>query len=227
MSESDFWFDPGELEIRAKGGRRSLRGRFPYSKGVGRGMATVRDRGRVRKERIAPDAFGWQIREFAKVQKQLADAIEGAVDEARIELLRQELTRRNVHVLSGHSFDRPLGDMKSGTARVTSDVDAVAFEVDLPDEADMPSWMADAVRSVRAGLAGGVSPGFKVPPRDVVPDAEGLEPEPGNPAVMVRVIRQAVLYEISIVTRPAYSETDIAARAFDPAPETRKRRVWL
>ena len=190
-------------------------------------MATVRDRGRVRKERIAPDAFGWQIREFAKVQKQLADAVEGAVDEARIELLRQELTRRNVHVLSGHSFDRPLGDMKSGTARVTSDVDAVAFEVDLPDEADMPSWMADAVRSVRAGLAGGVSPGFKVPPRDVVPDAEGLEPEPGNPAVMVRVIRQAVLYEISIVTRPAYSETDIAARAFDPAPETRKRRVWL
>ena len=221
------WCEPGELEIRAKGGRRSLRGRFPYSRGVGRGMATVRDRGRVRKERILPDAFGWQIREFAKVQAELARVIEESVDQARIEILRQELERRNVHILSGHSYDRPLGDLKSGTAKITSDADAVAFEVDLPDEADMPSWMADAVRSVRAGLAGGVSPGFRVPPRDVVPDAEGLEPEPGNPAVMVRVIRQAVLLEISVVTRPSYSETDIAARAFDPAPAARRRRVWL
>ena len=221
------WCEPGELEIRAKGGRRSLRGRFPYSAGPGRGMATVRDRGRVRKERIAPDAFGWQMRRFAEVQKQLAEAIEGAVDQARIELLRQELERRNVHVLAGHSYDKPLGDLKSGTARVTSDADAVAFEVDLPDEADMPSWMADTVRSVRAGLAGGVSPGFRVPPRDVVPDAEGLEPEPGNPGVQVRVIRQAVLSEISIVTRPAYSETNIAARAFDPAPAVRRRRFYL
>ena len=190
-------------------------------------MATVRDRGRVRKERIAPDAFGWQIREFAKVQAELARVIEESVDQARIEILRQELERRNVHVLAGHDYSRPLGDLKSGTARVTSDADAVAFEVDLPDEADMPSWMADTVRSVRAGLAGGVSPGFRVPPRDVVPDAEGLEPEPGNPGVQVRVIRQAVLSEISIVTRPAYSETDIAARAFDPAAPARKRRVWL
>ena len=92
----------------------------------------------------------------------------------------------------------------------------------------MPTYMLDMVRQIRAGLAGGVSPGFRVPPASAVSGAaEILEPEPGNPGVQVRVIRQAVLYEISIVTRPAYSETDIAARAFDPAPETRKRRVWL
>ena len=221
------WFEPGELEIRAKGGRRSLRGRFPYSPGPGRGVATVRDRGRVRKERIEADAFGWQMREFAKVQADLARVIEESVDQARIELLRQELERRNVHVLAGHSYDKPLGDLRSGTAKITSDADAVAFEVDLPDESDMPSYMLDMVRQIRAGLAGGVSPGFRVPPRDVVPNAEGLEPEPGNPGVQVRVIRQAVLSEISIVTRPAYSETDIAARAFEPAPAVRQRRVWL
>ena len=131
MSESEFpWFDPGSLEIRAKGRGRSLRGRFPYSPGAGRRMATVRDRGRVRKERIAPDAFGWQLSRFAEVQKQLAEAIEGAVDEARIELLRQELERRNTHILVGHSFDRPLGDLKSGTAKITSTREAVDFEVD-------------------------------------------------------------------------------------------------
>ena len=32
-----------ELEVRAKGDRRTLAGRFPYSPGPGRGMATVAD----------------------------------------------------------------------------------------------------------------------------------------------------------------------------------------
>ena len=218
----------GELEIRARDGRRSLRGRFPYSPGPGRRMATVRDRGAVRKERIAGDAFGWQMREFAKLQKKMADAVAAAADQARLELLRQELERRNVHILSGHSFDRPLGDLKSGTATVTSSREAVEFEVDLPPDADQPSWMADTVRMVRAGLAGGISPGFRVPPANAVKNAESLEPEPGNPGVQVRVINQAVLHELSIVTRPAYSETDVSARAFDPAPATRRRTPrWL
>lgn len=218
---------PADLEIRARSGRRSLRGRFPYSAGPGRGMATIRDRGRVRKERIEGDAFGWQLREFAKVQQEMAEMIEGAVDQARAELLRQELERRNVHILAGHSYDRPLGDLRSGTARVTSTREAVDFEVDLPDESDMPSWMRDTVKAVSAGLAGGVSPGFRVPPAAAVRDAEVFEPEPGNPAVQVRVIRQAVLSELSVVTRPAYSATDVDVRAFDPAPPVRRRRLWL
>ena len=110
-----------ELEIRASGGRRSLRGRFSYSRGPGRGMATIRDRGRVRKERVAGDAFGWQMREFVKLQKQMAEMIEGAVDQARLEIFRQELERRNVHVLAGHDYNRPLGDLKSGTAKIYVD----------------------------------------------------------------------------------------------------------
>ena len=82
-------------------------------------MATISRSGkRVRKERIADDAFGWQIREFVKLQKQDGGVIEGAVDQARLELLRQELERRNVHVLAGHdSTTSRLGDLKSGTAK--------------------------------------------------------------------------------------------------------------
>lgn len=226
---SEFPIFEGELEIRARGGRRSLRGRFPYSEGPGRKMATVRDRGRVRKERIAGDAFGWQMREFAKLQQQMARMIEEAVDQARIEAVRQELERRNVHVLAGHSYDKPLGDLRSGTATITSTREAVEFEVQLPPDADQPSYMRDTVAMVKAGLAGGVSPGFRVPPAGVVANAESLEPEPGNPGVEVRVINQAVLLELSVVTRPAYSETDIDMRAFDPAPAPAGRRTprWL
>ena len=42
----EIFFD-AELEIRTKGDGRSLRGAFPYNK-----TATIRDRGRVRKERF-------------------------------------------------------------------------------------------------------------------------------------------------------------------------------
>ena len=217
----------GALEIRARGDNQILSGRFPYSAGPGRGMATVGDRGRVRKERIAGDAFGWQIEEFAKVQEQLAAAVDASLDQARIELLRQELERRNIHVLAGHSYDRPLGDLKSGTARVTSSRTAVDFEVDLPADADMPVYMADTIKQIRGNLAGGVSPGFRVPPSTAVANAETFEPDPGNPGVRVRVINQAVLHELSTVTRPAYSDTDIAVRADELEGDDRRRRVWL
>ena len=104
----------------------------------------------------------------------------------------------------------------------------------MPPEGDQPSWVADTVRMVKAGLAGGVSPGFKVPPPGVVPDAEAFEPEPGNPAVQVRVINSAVLHELSVVTRPAYSSTEIDARGqwemFHPLETGKRRRrtpSWL
>ena len=219
----------GELEIRAKRDRRTLRGKFPYSPGPGRLMATVADRGRTRKERIGPDAFGWQIREFAKLQGELASMIDAEAAAVRIEAARQALERRNVHVLAGHSYDRPLGDLRSGTATVASTREAVSFEVSLPDDDAMPSYMSDVVRMIRGGLAGGISPGFRVPPASTVRDAETLEPEPGNPGVNVRVINQAVLFELSVVTRPAYSETDVDVRALasDRVTDRGRRRAWL
>ena len=221
---TEFPIFDAELEIRARGsGGGSLFGRFAYSQGPGRGMATVSDRGRVRKERIAGDAFGWQMREFMKLHKEMADVI----DEARLEVLRQALDRRNVHVLGGHSYDKPLGSLKSG-AKIVSTKEAVEFEIDLPPPGSQPSYMSDLVAMIRGGLAGGVSPGFRVLPASAVRNAETFEPEPGNPGVQVRVINQAVLSELSIVTRPAYSETEIDVRAFDTAPApVRRRRVWL
>ena len=91
----------------------------------------------------------------------------------------------------------------------------------------MPTWMADTVRSIRAGLAGGISPGFRIPPKNVVPDAEELVDEPGNPGVQIRVIKQAVLHEMSIVTRPSYVSTEVDIRAVYGAERTKRARLWL
>ena len=217
-----------ELEIRARGGGPgSLFGRFAYSQGPGRGLATISDRGKIRKERIAGDAFGWQMREFEKLMQEMGDVVKSGV-EARLEVLRQEIERRNVHILSGHSYDKPLGSLKSG-AKIISTKKSLEFEIDLPPEADQPTHMVDTVRMIRAGLAGGVSPGFRVPPASAVRNAETFEQEIGNPGVQIRVINAAVLSEISIVTRPAYSETEIDVRAdgFAPVVRRRRRRLWL
>ena len=196
MADSPFpfpIFEADELEIRRSGRTRTLSGRFNYGS-----MATIRDRGRVRKERFEPRAFRFAIEDGS----------------------------RQIDVLVGHSFDKPLASRKAGTLDIADGDDGVTFEARLPD--DPPSWVIDAERAIAAGLMTGLSPGFTIPPASAVPDAERLEPEPGNPGVQVRVIREAVLREFSVVTAPAYADAavDLRGEHFGREP-TRRRRVWL
>ena len=223
MIDTAIW--PVELEIRQRRGERLLSGLFNYGS-----LATIRDRGRVRKERFGPNAFGWQLREFAKLQEELAAIIGGAIDEAienvaaatrsdpdgDIELRQRdlmptaaqakqaELAARNIDLLFGHNFSQPLASMLAGTLKVRSDNRALRFEATLPPDSRQPSWMRDAVQAVEAGLVRGLSPGFRVPPRSVVPDAETTIPEPGT-GVFIRQVNQALIPEMSLVTRPAYT----------------------
>ena len=104
----------GELEIRRSGRSRTVRGRFNYGS-----MATIRDRGRVRKERFG--AFRYAI----------------------------ENDSRQIDVLVGHDFGKPLASREDGA-------DAVTFEARLPD--DPPSWVIDAERAIAAGLMTGLIP---------------------------------------------------------------------
>ena len=217
----ELYFD-GELELRARGGGRSLRGAFPYGK-----TATIRDRGKVRKERFKARAFGWQLEEFAKLQEELGKVIKDAHAQAVSEL-KEQIERRNINLLSGHDFNRPLASMKAGSLKLVDSDDALRFEADLPAESRQPTWMRDAILSVESGLAVGVSPGFRVPPAGTVANAEEIIPELGNPGVSIRQINQAVLYELSIVSRPAYAETDVEAREDDhTSTPQRRRRIWL
>ena len=101
-----------------------------------------------------------RLKEFAKLQTEMQTMLSSTVDKARRLILEQEMERRNVHVLAGHSFGPAMGDLKHGTARITSDADSLAFEVDLPTREDMPTYMADVVKEVRTQRAGGISPGF-------------------------------------------------------------------
>ena len=148
-------------------------------------LATISDRGTRRKESIAARAFKFAVDD----------------DAHEIDLLR------------GHSFDSPLASKRSGTLELEDRADGLAFEATLPPEARQPTWMRDTVLAVRSGLIRGVSPGFRVPPTSAVSNAETLIPEPGNPGVFIRQINQAVLYELSLVTRPSYAESSVDIRS--------------
>ena len=163
--------------------------------------ATMSDRGRVRKERFDPGAFRFAVE-----------------DEAR-----------EIHLLRGHSFDEPLASRRGGSLALEDGEDALTFRATLPEPDAQPTYMRDTVRMVESGLLVGVSPGFRVPPRDVVPDAETLEAEIGNPGVQIRVIRAAVLFELSLVSRPAYDGTEVDVRSMfgDLTVQRRRWRTWL
>ena len=154
-------------------------------------LATMASQGRVRKERFSPRAFAFAIN-----------------DESR-----------EINLLADHRFGRPLASRQGGTLSIEDRVEGVFFDATLPVESKQPTWMKDAVLSVRGGLTWGISPGFNVPPRSVVPNAERLIPEPGNPAVQIREISHAVLFELSLVSRPQYLGTEIDVRAENPSPD--------
>ena len=88
-------FEASKLEIRRSGGMRILSGRFNYGS-----TATVRDRGRVRKERFEPRAFRFAI----------------------------EDETRQLDILVGHDFGKPIASRKAGTLSIADGDDGVTFE---------------------------------------------------------------------------------------------------
>lgn len=173
-----------ELEERAARSRkRRLKGKFPYGK-----RATLSDGGRAggrpRKEEFAPRAFGYRV----------------------------DRPKEDIHILVGHDYGKPLASRGAGTLTVNDSDEALTFEAIIDEEMQEVSWVQDFFRSYNTGLVGGISPGFRLPPPRAVPQPEKtIEEDPAEGFALIRVIFQALLYELSLVTRPAYDETEVEA----------------
>lgn len=187
----------GGLEIRkprpGKPGY-ALAGRFPYNS-----PAVLSDGGRTgrpRKERIAPGAFNYRI----------------------------EQPDEDIHLLVGHSYDKPLASKRAGTLTFDDTPDALLIEADITDEIAETTWARDAMAALAAGLIVGLSPGFRLPPERAVKqpetvEDEGHDPERGMHNAIIRTVHEALLYEVSLVTRPAYPEAQVEARNWQVTPE--------
>lgn len=183
------------LEVRREGKRPVIAGRFVYGD-----LATLADRGQVRKERIMPRAFSFAL---------------------------EEEDDRDIHLLFGHSFDMPLASRRNGSLVLTDSDDALSFTASIDPSLEDVSHIRDALALLAAGLVTGISPGFRVPPKDTVPNAERLDPEPGNPGVFIRTLLALVLFELSLVTRPAYQSSQAELRALQHAHPVRQHTVIL
>ncbi|WP_424992407.1 HK97 family phage prohead protease [Oceaniradius stylonematis] len=117
----------------------------------------------------------------------------------------------DIHMLAGHDFEKPLASRAAGSLEIR-DTDAgleVRAEIDTGT-----SWAKDFLSAHRAGLIKGLSPGFRV-----LPDGERIERRGDG---YLRTVTRAALFEISAVTRPAYTQAQIEARAWtpgEPAPD--------
>jgi HK97 family phage prohead protease len=114
----------------------------------------------------------------------------------------------NVFLLAGHDPEKPLASTEAGSLTLRDDDDALHIEARV---AATTSWAADALAALSAGLTKGLSPGFRVPAGgDMVTRSEGG---------LLRTVNRADLFEVSLVTRPAYDAAQIAARSWTLAPE--------
>ena len=185
---------PAALTVRsASDGSRVISGAFPYNS-----LATLsdggRNGGRPRKERFKSRAFAYRV----------------------------EDPKEDIHLLFGHDYDKPLASKLSQSLKLEDTAAKLFFEAVITPEVAELSYVRDVLALIAAGLAVGLSPGFRIPPQSTVPDAETIEDEdPSLGDAIIRTINQALLYELSIVTRPAYQETQVEARSW----ATRRARI--
>ncbi len=134
--------------------------------------------------------------------------------------IRVEQQDQDIHFLSGHDFDKPLASRAAGSLTLTDSDEALIFEATISPEMRDVSYVRDFLAGLGAGLIKGVSPGFRIAPTD---QAESIRSDGDG---VLRTVNSAELFEISAVTKPAYSEAQIEARSWSvPAqPKTGSKR---
>ena len=107
-----------------------------------------------------------------------------------------------MNLLFGHSFDKPLASRQSGTLELKDGANFLEFFATIPEGAERASHVVDALALIGSGLATGISPGFRVPPKDVVPDAILEErPRDENKPVRGTLSTQRAQDELSFVPK--------------------------
>lgn len=109
----------------------------------------------------------------------------------------------DIHLLSGHDYEKPLASRAAGNLSVTDTDTALVIEARIDGGT---SWARDFLAAHAAGLIRGLSPGFRVP--------AGGEKVEQRGAGLLRTITRADLFEVSAVTVPAYPQAQIEARAW-------------
>jgi HK97 family phage prohead protease len=114
----------------------------------------------------------------------------------------------NIFLLAGHDPEKPLASTEAGSLTLRDGDDALHIEARV---AATTSWARDALASLAEGLTKGLSPGFRVP--------AGGDVTTRSAGGLLRTVHRAELFEVSLVTRPAYDQAQLAARSWAVADD--------
>jgi HK97 family phage prohead protease len=113
------------------------------------------------------------------------------------------LTNDDQRALWSHDTSQVLGRTKNGTLKLFEDDIGLRFELDLPNT----TRGKDAFETIKRGDIDGVSFGFQMQKQ------EWDESDKDN---VLRSVIKARLFEISPVAFPAYPDSQVSARDYDP-----------
>lgn len=119
----------------------------------------------------------------------------------------------DIHLLAGHDYEKPLASRAAGNLTLTDSDAALVIEAEIDGST---SWARDFLAAHGSGLIRGLSPGFRVD--------QGGERIERRGAGILRTITRAALFEISAVTRPAYGQAQIEARAWETHQDRQPHR---
>ncbi|WP_430488918.1 HK97 family phage prohead protease [Rossellomorea marisflavi] len=115
----------------------------------------------------------------------------------------------DIRALFNHNWDHVLGRTKNGTLKVEEDNRGLKFEVELPNT----SLARDLAESLRRGDINQCSFGFYA-----TNDTWDYAVEPA-----IRTLNEVELYEISVVSIPAYEDTEVSLRSKEIDEQVEKR----
>tara|TARA_R100000152_G_C6782231_1_gene219186 strand:- start:11804 stop:12442 length:639 start_codon:yes stop_codon:yes gene_type:complete len=116
----------------------------------------------------------------------------------------------DVRALFNHDASAVLGRSKSGTLRLSADKVGLKYEVDLPNT----QLARDLAESVERGDISGSSFAFSVTP-------EGQKIERDKDGTTYRNILETRLYDVSVVTYPAYEAATSGLRSAENVEEAK------
>ncbi len=149
-----------------------------------------------------------KIRGYAAVFNRLSEVIAdflGLGYRERIQpgAFTKTIQTADVRALVNHDPSFVLGRNKSGTLSLKEDEHGLAVVIDPPDT----QWARDLMVSLQRGDVDQMSFGFRI-----IRDDWEKRSESGK-TLDVHVVKEVALFDVSVVTYPAYRETEAAVRA--------------
>ena len=139
------------------------------------------------------------IRGYAAMFGQLSLDLGGFRERIAPGAFARSVADNDVRALWDHNSQYVLGRNRAGTLTLEEDERGLSIEAEPP----ATTWAADLLTSMRRGDINQMSFGF------FVRDEEWVEED----GILIRILRDVDLFDVSVVTYPAYPQTSAEARA--------------